>query len=93
MTGGCTTRTDTYFSPYTGDQDKGARTCNFGASVDVDWGNRTGSGNNFQVIIGGVNLDASRRQPDGRLEHGGNAARHVDLDGRAAKRSAATTSA
>ena len=56
LTGGCATRADAYFGPYTGLQLVGARTCNYGAGVNVDFGNRYPGSTNFKVQVNGVDL-------------------------------------
>jgi hypothetical protein len=56
LNGGCASRADAYFGPYTGLQPVGGRTCNYGASVNVDFGNRYPASNNFKVQVNGVDL-------------------------------------
>jgi hypothetical protein len=56
LTPGCATRADGYFGPYTGLQAVGSRTCNIGASVNVDFGNRYPGSTNFKVQVNGVDL-------------------------------------
>ena len=60
LTPGCAARADGYFGPYTGLQAAGSRTCNYGASVNVDFGNRYSptppSSTNFKVQVNGVDL-------------------------------------
>jgi hypothetical protein len=65
LTGGCATRADGYFGPYTGGQPAGARTCNYGATVNVDFGNRYPGGTNFNVQVNGVNLVPPGTNPNG----------------------------
>ncbi len=61
LTPGCAARADGYFGPYNGLQPVGSRTCNYGASVNVDFGNRYSptppSSTNFKVQVNGVDLD------------------------------------
>jgi hypothetical protein len=56
LTGGCATRADGYFGPYTGLQPVGARTCNYGATVNMDFGTRYPTSTNFKVQVNGVDL-------------------------------------
>jgi Flp pilus assembly protein TadG len=56
LSGGCANRADAYFSPYTGLEPVGGRTCNYGASVNVDFGNRYPGSSNFMVQVNGVDL-------------------------------------
>ena len=57
LTPGCATRADGYFGPYSGLQPPGSRTCNYGALVAVDFGNRYPGSTNFRVQVNGVDLD------------------------------------
>jgi hypothetical protein len=57
LTGGCATRADAYFGPYDGPLPSGSRTCNIGATVDVDFGERYPDSTNFKVQVNGVDLN------------------------------------
>ena len=65
LTGGCATRADAYFGPYDGLGLVGARTCNYGATVDVDFGNRYPGSSNFKVQVNGVDLLPPGANPNG----------------------------
>ena len=63
---------DAYFGPYSS-QLVGARTCNYGVTVDVLWGTAMspGSSANFTVSVNGVELDppSAPADPDRHLVH------------------------
>ena len=71
LTGGCATRADAYFGPYSGPQARGSRTCNYGASVSVDFGLRYPTSTDFKVQIDGVDLLAPGADPNGVWTTGG----------------------
>ena len=65
LTGGCASRADAYFGPYDGVELVGDRHCNYGATVDVDFGNRYPGSTNFKVQVNGVDLLPPGANPNG----------------------------